>query len=121
MDDDDAGPTNSAAAAPVPAAPEPTAAASASTGATATALYDYEAGEDNELSFPEDAVITNIVGFSLFVCFFFADCCSRPSLTKIGGMENIKDELVCSQLTTRSSMIKVARPVIGTHLAILIR
>ncbi|KAF1975681.1 hypothetical protein BU23DRAFT_66357 [Bimuria novae-zelandiae CBS 107.79] len=29
-------------------------------GATATASYDYEAAEDNELSFPEDAIITNI-------------------------------------------------------------
>ncbi|KAI1618538.1 hypothetical protein EDD37DRAFT_270424 [Exophiala viscosa] len=29
-------------------------------GATATALYDYEAGEDNELSFPENATITNV-------------------------------------------------------------
>lgn len=59
MDDDDAAPTS--VAAPVSAAPEPTVAPTASQGATATALYEYEAGEDNELSFPEDAVITNIV------------------------------------------------------------
>lgn len=38
-----------------PSAPEP------SQGATATALYDYEAAEGNELSFPEDAKITNVV------------------------------------------------------------
>ena len=36
-------------------APEP------SQGATATALYDYEAAEGNELSFPEDAKITDVV------------------------------------------------------------
>ena len=30
-------------------------------GATATALYDYEAAEGNELSFPENATITDIV------------------------------------------------------------
>ncbi|KAI5463002.1 hypothetical protein BGZ63DRAFT_422406 [Mariannaea sp. PMI_226] len=41
---------------PEPPAPEPEAAA----GATATALYDYEAAEDNELSFPEDATITGL-------------------------------------------------------------
>lgn len=53
----------------VPSAPPRTAevappsapAAPASHGPTAKALYDYEAGEDNEISFPEDAIITNIV------------------------------------------------------------
>ena len=35
--------------------------AAAANGATATALYDYEAGEENELSFPENAVIANVV------------------------------------------------------------
>ena len=38
-----------------PNAPEP------SPGAIATALYDYEAAEGNEISFPEDAKITNVV------------------------------------------------------------
>ena len=32
--------------------------------ATATALYDYEAAEENELSFPEDAKITGVVSHS---------------------------------------------------------
>ena len=32
-----------------------------SQGATATAMYDYEAAEDNELSFPENAKITDVV------------------------------------------------------------
>ncbi|EQK97779.1 actin binding protein [Ophiocordyceps sinensis CO18] len=50
-------------AAPTPAAaassmPEPAHATDA--GPTATALYDYEAAEDNELSFPEDATITKL-------------------------------------------------------------
>ncbi|KAK3984295.1 Drebrin-like protein [Cladorrhinum sp. PSN332] len=47
------------AATPVPAVqsqPEPAAA----DGKTATAQFDYEAAEDNELSFPEGAVITNL-------------------------------------------------------------
>lgn len=41
----------------------PSAPAAASKGPSAKAEYDYEAGEDNELSFPEGATITNIVSF----------------------------------------------------------
>ncbi|KAJ5715696.1 uncharacterized protein N7483_012877 [Penicillium malachiteum] len=45
-------------AAPIPAAPEHHAADSH--GPTALAVYDYEAAEDNELSFPEGATILNV-------------------------------------------------------------
>jgi hypothetical protein len=45
--------------APVPAAAPPPAAAAG--GKTATAQYDYQAAEDNELSFPDGGKITDIV------------------------------------------------------------
>ena len=55
-------------AAPPPPAPEPAAAAAPppapaqpAGGKTATAQYDYEAAEDNELSFPDGAKVTGIV------------------------------------------------------------
>ncbi|KAF4449323.1 hypothetical protein F53441_7373 [Fusarium austroafricanum] len=66
-DDEPEQPAAGAAAPPPPppaaeSEPEPQApaATSADAGHTAVALYDYEAAEDNELSFPEDATITNL-------------------------------------------------------------
>ncbi len=55
--------------------PEQHAAASApeEQGATATALYDYEAAEENELSFPEHAKITGIVSNALTLKAELAD------------------------------------------------
>ncbi|OTA82201.1 hypothetical protein M434DRAFT_401114 [Hypoxylon sp. CO27-5] len=51
-----------AAAVPPPPAPaaEPEPEPAAGSGHTATAQFDYEAAEDNELSFPEGAKITNL-------------------------------------------------------------
>jgi len=59
--------TRAPAAPPAPAAPEPS-----KSGPTATALYDYEAAEDNELSFEENDKITGLVSF-----------CSRSSPSRL--------------------------------------
>ncbi|KAK4458896.1 hypothetical protein QBC42DRAFT_275728 [Cladorrhinum samala] len=52
-------PAPESAPAPTPAA-QSQPGASAANGKTATAQFDYEAAEDNELSFPEGATITNL-------------------------------------------------------------
>jgi hypothetical protein len=44
--------------------------AEAKKGQTATAQYDYEAAEDNELSFPDGAKITNVVSISSLCNWF---------------------------------------------------
>lgn len=67
--------------APVAATRPPPAAAAPSRepeGPTATAIYDYEAAEDNELSFDENATITGLVSFSccsLFLSPFLSPLC----------------------------------------------
>ncbi|KAF6837585.1 Drebrin-like protein [Colletotrichum plurivorum] len=54
-------PAPAARAAPPPApAPQQELEPAAGGGRTATALFDYEAAEDNELSFPENATITDL-------------------------------------------------------------
>ena len=52
---------------------------------TATALYDYDAAEDNELSFPENAKITGIVSFTLPSHLLFLMNRYRSSQTRTGG------------------------------------
>jgi hypothetical protein len=59
-------PAPAPAAAPRPAAAP--AAPAAPAGPTATAIYDYEAAEDNELSFEENSKITGLVRLPLLQC-----------------------------------------------------
>lgn len=70
--------------------------APAAEGASATALYDYEAGEDNEISFPENAVITDIVSIRVPIATLFTNRCSHSPM-KIGGMVATKAKQAFSQ------------------------
>ncbi|KAK4235787.1 hypothetical protein C8A03DRAFT_17508 [Achaetomium macrosporum] len=58
--DDDEGTAAQEPPAPAPAPAAQEAPEAAAAGPTATAQFDYEAAEDNELSFPEGAKITNL-------------------------------------------------------------
>jgi hypothetical protein len=72
---------------PTPApAPTPAAAPAAEpAGPTATALYDYEAAEDNELSFGENATITGLVrtSFPLIINQFTNDQKEFPDEVRV--------------------------------------
>jgi hypothetical protein len=71
--------------APAAAEPEPTPAAPAAGGggATAVAQYDYEAGEENELSFPDGGKITDIVSLPITVTTLK---CGTFLLTSLSGV-----------------------------------
>lgn len=86
--------------------PEPeqphTGGAKATTGHTATALYDYEAAESNELSFPENAKITGVVSQFSPLLSSFSNHISRNSLMTIGGLASTEDKKVSFQRITCS-------------------
>lgn len=101
-------------AAPPPGPPQPAGGALP----TATAEYDYEAAEENELSFPDGATITNVVSLATrwqrhvgpFWLITF-----RNSPTRTGGLVSTMARQVCSLQTTLSWTSrgghKVSRPV----------
>ena len=93
---------------------------SANQGAVATALYDYEAAEDNELSFPEGAKITGVVcdllmlSRSAFELSLTREFRSFP--TKTGGLVTSMGSLGFSPPTTFSWMSKVElRPLMDVE------
>lgn len=109
IEDDAPMPVAAPAAAPVSAAPAAAAAPAHSQGKTAVAMYDYEAGEDNEISFPEDAIITNIVSRCSRGCTaMLANTNDRNSPTRTGGRVSTKARSVCFRQRTCSFEIRVA-------------
>ena len=107
-----AGPSASPAAPAAPAAPP---------APSAIAQYDYDAEEDNELTFPDGARIENIVspvppvpvpvpsGASLLT----TPCNRRNSPTPTGGWATTAGSAACSRLTTWSSRSEGARSEAG--------
>jgi hypothetical protein len=94
---------------PAPARDEPAAAhaapaSAAAGGQTATAQYDYEAAEDNELSFPDGAKITGVVcsDFTMTDKKDSANLKKRNSPMRIGGSATTTAKKVFSLPTTSS-------------------
>jgi drebrin-like protein len=83
-------------------------------GHTATAEYDYEAAEDNELSFPENAKITGVVS----TCLLHSNRHVTKSLTRnfptrIGGSVITMGPVVCSLPTTLLLISKMGMRTVG--------
>jgi len=94
------GPTAHAHAAPAAASHAPPAPAPSAGGPTATAQFDYEAVEDNELSFPDGATIENVVSTlrrlrNIVKPLANQDLC-RNSRTRIGGWASMMERRACS-------------------------
>lgn len=70
-------------------------------GATATAQYDYEAAEDNELSFPDGATIMDVVSFSVPLDLWIINSYRNSRMTT-GGLATTTANLVCSPPITCS-------------------
>lgn len=87
-------------------------------GATATAVYDYEAGEDNELSFPENATITNVVSVFPTAPPEATANTSRHSLMKTGGTASITERQACSHRTMSNSTARSAGIEVGVEVAV---
>lgn len=63
---------------------------------TATAEYDYEAAEENELSFPDGAKIINVVSILVITSDGQSLTVDRNSQTRIGGRASTEDRLAFS-------------------------
>lgn len=89
----------------------PAAAAPGGSGRTATAEYDYEAAEENELSFPDGAKITHVVSYMLSIQVpdsrTLADLIIRNSRMKTGGLVSTTARLASSLPTMSSWTIRL--------------
>ena len=104
LEEDDHVPASSQPAAnqtPAASVPEHNTSPAQDQGKRAKAMYDYEAGEDNEISFPEDAIITNVVSREPIGIFPLLTN-SRNFRTMIGGRASIRVRSACSQLPMSS-------------------
>ncbi|KAL9110071.1 MAG: hypothetical protein Q9227_005410 [Pyrenula ochraceoflavens] len=98
-----AAPPPSASAQPAAAEPAAPVGGGGGGGHTATAQFDYDAQEDNEISFPEGGKITNVVSFNVYVeSQHIVNFDSRNSLMMTGGWESMEVSRVCSLQTMLS-------------------